>query len=153
MKFENRISAWRARASGIAASVCLAVMLCAAFGGTSVSAAYLFASKSASIEHIRESDEATALRPAGWKARRGLRRAFRAAPRHRLRALPSPAQGLRVAQGRPPRRVIRQARRMAGLPPSARAVGGRLVRRNGTRFWKIIFLVGNRQVPVTVPAR
>ena len=55
-----------------------------------------------------------------------------------------------VAGRRPSARAIDLAKRQLGLPPSARAVGWRMVQRGGAVYWKIIFRVGNRQIPVEI---
>ena len=57
-----------------------------------------------------------------------------------------------VARRRPSARVIARAKRRLGLPPSARAVGWRMVQRGNAVYWKIIFRVGNRQIPVEIRA-
>jgi hypothetical protein len=57
---------------------------------------------------------------------------------------------MRLVEDRPSAAAIEDARRRNGLPATARAVGWRLV--DGGKVWKIIFIVGNRQVAVEVPA-
>lgn len=172
MKFWNWISAWRAGPSRFgewadltpsrgSMWIMLALVLGAGCTSLPASAGYLMAPKPGSVVQLQATDRTFSPRQVGWNPRRAMRRALKAVPSHQLRtvlphrlgAVPQAMEGLRIAQGRPPRHVIAQARRTAGLPPSARALRGRLVSRNGSNFWKIIFLVGNRQVPVTVPAR
>lgn len=59
---------------------------------------------------------------------------------------------LRLVEGRPSAAAIEAARQRNGLPPTARAVGWRLIDGAGGKVWKIIFRVGNRQVAVEMPA-
>lgn len=51
-----------------------------------------------------------------------------------------------------PSSIISRARQRLGLPRSARAVGCRMVKKNGNRFWKVIFRDGNRQMAVKIRA-
>lgn len=51
-----------------------------------------------------------------------------------------------------PSSVISRARQKLRLPHSARAVGCRMVKKNGNRFWKVIFRDGNRQMAVKIRA-
>lgn len=51
-----------------------------------------------------------------------------------------------------PSSVIARARQRLRLPHSARAVGCRMVKKNGNRYWRVIFRDGNRQMAVNIRA-